>query len=191
MNREEEMAANIETGERQSADGAAGSDEKSDHQLHTILENIGRVAHQDDPRSEFTRPLDLEAFERKSIYDRKKRSSRGFTRYLFAYPSDGLRITGMLNRPKGKGPFPVVILNHGYYPLDVYQTGNGSKVAADYLANQFASVTPWFETRPVSHTSPNERLWTSWYQSISRTLKRATSCIAFSAQILRLDSGIR
>ena len=84
MNREEEMAANIETGERQSADGAAGSDEKSDHQLHTILENIGRVAHQDDPRSEFTRPLDLEAFERKSIYDRKKRSSRGFTRYLFA-----------------------------------------------------------------------------------------------------------
>jgi hypothetical protein len=84
MNREEEMAANIETGERQSADGATGSDEKSDHQLHTILENIGRVAHQDDPRSEFTRPPDLEAFERKSIYDRKKRSSRGFTRYLFA-----------------------------------------------------------------------------------------------------------
>ena len=38
---------------------------------------------------------------------------------------------GMLNRPKGDGPFPVVILNHGYYPLDVYQTGNGSKLAAD------------------------------------------------------------
>jgi hypothetical protein len=85
MNRGDEMAANIETGERQSAGGAAGSDEKSDQQqLHTILENLGRAAHQDDPRSEFTRPLDLEAFERKSIYDRKKRSSRGFTRYLFA-----------------------------------------------------------------------------------------------------------
>jgi len=84
MNREEEMAANIKTGERQSADGVAGSDEKSDHQLHTILENIGRVAHQDEPRSEFTPRLDLEAFERKSINDRKKRSSRVFTRYLFA-----------------------------------------------------------------------------------------------------------
>ena len=67
MNREEEMAANIETGERQSADGATGSDEKSDHQLHTILENIGRVANQGEPRSEFTPRLNLEAFERKSI----------------------------------------------------------------------------------------------------------------------------
>jgi hypothetical protein len=84
MNPGDEMGADIETGERQSASGAAGSDEKSDHQLHTILENIGRVAHQDEPHSGFTPHLDLEASERKSIYDRKKRSSRGFTRYLLA-----------------------------------------------------------------------------------------------------------
>src|SRR6266487_6907211 len=43
--------------------------------------------------------------------------TRNFTRYLIAYRSDGLRITGMMNRPTGAGPFPVVILNHGYYPL--------------------------------------------------------------------------
>jgi len=79
-----------------------------------------------------------------------------FTRYLFAYPSDGLRITGMLNRPKGKGPFPVVILNHGYYPLDVYQTGNGSKVAADYLANQgFLTLAPDFRSHAGSDDAPN------------------------------------
>jgi hypothetical protein len=78
------MAADIETGERQSASGAAGSDEKSDYQLHTILENLGRAAHQDEPHSGFTPHLDLEVSERKSIYDRKKRSSRGFTRYLLA-----------------------------------------------------------------------------------------------------------
>ncbi len=66
-----------------------------------------------------------------------------FTRYLIAYQSDGLRITGMMNRPRGDGPFPVVILNHGYYPLDVYQTGNGSKTAADYLANRgFLAIAP-------------------------------------------------
>ena len=90
MNRGDEMAANIETGERQAAGGAAGSDEKSDQQLHTILENLGRVAPQDDLHSGFTPRLGLEALERKSIYDRlvaienqmKKRGSGGFARYL-------------------------------------------------------------------------------------------------------------
>src|SRR5262249_44316594 len=68
---------------------AAGTDEKSDQQLHTILENLGRVAHQDELHSGFT---DLEALERKAIYDRlvaienqmKRRGSGGFTRYLVA-----------------------------------------------------------------------------------------------------------
>ena len=79
-----------------------------------------------------------------------------FTRYLFAYPSDGLRITGMLNRPKGDGPFPVVILNHGYYPLDVYQTGNGSKQVADYLAARgFLTLAPDFRSHAGSDDAPN------------------------------------
>ena len=79
-----------------------------------------------------------------------------FTRYLIAYPSDGLRITGMLNRPHGDGPFPVVILNHGYYPLDVYQTGNGTKLAADYLASRgFMTVSPDFRSHAGSDDAPN------------------------------------
>jgi hypothetical protein len=83
MNPAEEIAAKP---------GAAGSDEKSDQQLHTILENLGRVAPQDDLHSGLTPRLDLEALERKALDDRlgaienqtKKRSSRGFTRYLLA-----------------------------------------------------------------------------------------------------------
>jgi uncharacterized protein len=79
-----------------------------------------------------------------------------FTRYLIAYKSDGLRITGMMNLPKGEGPFPVVILNHGYYPLDVYQTGNGSKLAADYLANRgFLTLSPDFRSHAGSDDAPN------------------------------------
>ena len=79
-----------------------------------------------------------------------------FTRYLFAYPSDGLRITGMLNRPHGDGPFPVVILNHGYYPLDVYRTGDGTRTAADYLANRgFLTLSPDFRSHAGSDDAPN------------------------------------
>jgi hypothetical protein len=72
--------------------GAAGFDKKSDQQLHTIIENLGRVAHPDDLHSGFTSRLDLEALERKAIYDRlrvienqmKRRGSGGFVRYLVA-----------------------------------------------------------------------------------------------------------
>src|SRR5262249_49309005 len=72
--------------------GAAGFDKKSDQQLHTIIENLGRVAHPDDLHSGFTSRLDLEALERKAIYDRlrvienqmKRRGSGGFVRYLGA-----------------------------------------------------------------------------------------------------------
>jgi dipeptidyl aminopeptidase/acylaminoacyl peptidase len=79
-----------------------------------------------------------------------------FTRYLFAYQGDGLRLTGMLNRPKGDGPFPVVILVHGYYPLDVYQTGNGTKLAADYLANRgFMTLSPDLRSHAASDDAPN------------------------------------
>jgi dipeptidyl aminopeptidase/acylaminoacyl peptidase len=82
--------------------------------------------------------------------------TRNFTRYLIAYNSDGLRITGMMNLPNGAGPFPVVILNHGYYPLDVYQTGNGSKLAADYLANRgFLTLSPDFRSHAGSDDAVN------------------------------------
>lgn len=59
-----------------------------------------------------------------------------FTRYAIEYSSDGFTITGYMNVPSGSGPFPVVILNHGYYDPDRYQTGNGTLAAADFLARR-------------------------------------------------------
>lgn len=80
-----------------------------------------------------------------------------FTRSLFTYRGDGLRLTGMLNRPRGSGPFPVVILVHGYYPLDVYQTGNGTKLAADFLANRgFMTLSPDLRSHAESDDAPNQ-----------------------------------
>ena len=38
-----------------------------------------------------------------------------YTGYLIDYPSDGLTITGVMQIPKGDGPFPVIVMNHGFF----------------------------------------------------------------------------
>lgn len=59
-----------------------------------------------------------------------------FSSYLFSHPSDGLKITGVLNIPAGEGMFPVVVMNHGFYPRSDYSSGDGSQRAAEYLAQR-------------------------------------------------------
>jgi dienelactone hydrolase len=114
-----------------------------------------------DPWAEYA-PYTIEGLRARSYGEgqielvRVMEEAKNFTRYLIAYQSDGLRITGMMNRPRGDGPFPVVILNHGYYPLDVYQTGNGSKLAADYLANRgVLTISPDFRSHAGSDNAVN------------------------------------
>jgi len=114
-----------------------------------------------DPWAQY-QPFTIEALRARSYGEGAIETVRtleqlgNFTRYLIAYKSDGLRITGMMNLPKGAGPFPVIILNHGYYPLDVYQTGNGSKLAADYLANRgFLTLAPDFRSHAGSDDAVN------------------------------------
>ena len=71
---------------------AAGFGGEPDQQLRAILDNLGRIAPQDDLHSGFTSRLDEEASERKAIHDRlvaiesqtKRRGSRGFARFLLA-----------------------------------------------------------------------------------------------------------
>ncbi len=61
-------------------------------------------------------------------------TSEAYRQVLIEYPSDGLRITGVMNIPRGLGPFPVVILNHGYFKPAEYKTGDGTSRAADTFA---------------------------------------------------------
>jgi uncharacterized protein len=57
-----------------------------------------------------------------------------FTGYLINYPSDGLTITGVLQIPKkGNPPFPVIIMDHGYFNREDYSSGDGTDRAAEYL----------------------------------------------------------
>lgn len=57
-----------------------------------------------------------------------------YTRYAVTYRSSGLRISGVMNVPRGTGPFPVLVLNHGYIDPAVYVTGQGLRREQDYLA---------------------------------------------------------
>lgn len=59
-----------------------------------------------------------------------------FSSYLISYPSEGLTITGVLNIPAGEGPFPVIVMNHGFYPRSDYSSGDGSQRAAEYLTQR-------------------------------------------------------
>ncbi len=57
-----------------------------------------------------------------------------YTSYLIEYPSDGLTITGVMNIPKGDGPFPVIVMNHGFFARSVYRSGDGTDRSAAFLA---------------------------------------------------------
>ena len=66
----------------------------------------------------------------RSILDEKDK----FTTYLIDYPSDGLTITGVMQVPAGEGPFPVILMNHGFFSRSVYHSGDGTDRAAAFLA---------------------------------------------------------
>jgi dipeptidyl aminopeptidase/acylaminoacyl peptidase len=59
-----------------------------------------------------------------------------YTRYAVTYRSQGLSISGIMNVPSGRGPFPVLVLSHGYIdPVD-YETGQGLAREQDWLARR-------------------------------------------------------
>lgn len=57
-----------------------------------------------------------------------------YTRHEVTYRSGDLRISGQLLVPRGDGPHPAVVLNHGYIDPDVYVNGQGMAREQDYLA---------------------------------------------------------
>lgn len=70
-------------------------------------------------------------------------SQNGYTGYIFSYPSDGLKIYGRMNIPEGNGPFPVIILNHGYFNQSSFSPGDGTQTMADILVrNGYLTLAP-------------------------------------------------
>jgi dipeptidyl aminopeptidase/acylaminoacyl peptidase len=89
---------------------------------------------------EWIRPHTLEGL-REGYFDTRRlrsmvesASTDVYVRYDITYESDGLLISGTLQAPAdGKRPFPVIIMNHGYFNHQEYQSGDGTDRAAEYL----------------------------------------------------------
>jgi dipeptidyl aminopeptidase/acylaminoacyl peptidase len=60
--------------------------------------------------------------------------TKDYTAYLISYPSDGLVITGVMQVPvQGHLPYPVILMDHGYFNREEYNSGDGTDRAAEYL----------------------------------------------------------
>jgi dipeptidyl aminopeptidase/acylaminoacyl peptidase len=80
-----------------------------------------------------------------------------FTRTLVSYDSDGLTVYGFMNVPFGSGPFPVVLVNHGYVDPAIYRTLTYTTRYADALARAgFVAIHPNYRGYPPSDDGPNE-----------------------------------
>jgi dienelactone hydrolase len=71
------------------------------------------------------------------------RSGPQFVAYAATWPSMGSTMTGVIDLPSGRGPFGVVVVNHGYVPASQYYVGQDSSKYADALAAQgYLTVSP-------------------------------------------------
>lgn len=67
------------------------------------------------------------------------------TSYLFFFSTEGKKVSGLINIPKQKGIYPVIILLRGYVDKEIYTTGIGSKNVGEALARSgFITLAPDF-----------------------------------------------
>jgi uncharacterized protein len=96
-----------------------------------------------DPEAALPRvdsPFSLPALMREKFRGSRIRQVRvqaetdAYTRSEVTYRSGDVKVSGVLLRPRGPGPFPGIVLNHGYIEPSIYVTGQGLAREQDYLA---------------------------------------------------------
>ncbi|MFN8377803.1 MAG: alpha/beta fold hydrolase [Anaerolineae bacterium] len=121
----------------------------------------GAVAAQ-DPTPDPLRPFTLDALRARDyaggaiVVGDVLETTPSYTHRAFSYSSDGLTVTGVMNVPNGEGPFPVLVLLHGYYDRSTYWSGLGTWQEADFFARQgFLTLAPDFRTWGGSNAGDN------------------------------------
>jgi len=80
-----------------------------------------------------------------------------FSRLLFSYPSDGLKIYGFMDVPRQPGLYPAVIALHGHVNADVYQTLDYTTRYADAIAhNGYVVIHPNMRNYKPSDSGPSD-----------------------------------
>jgi uncharacterized protein len=65
---------------------------------------------------------------------RTELETSSYVRQQVTYRSGDLTVSGVLLRPRGRGPFPGIVLAHGYIEPSIYVTGQGLSREQDALA---------------------------------------------------------
>lgn len=117
-------------------------------------------ASSEDPQGE-DNPLSLrnmmeEQYDGRDLtLGRVLEKNSSYTRYFITYKSGQLNISGIMNVPDGEGPFPVLVLNHGYIDPAEYTNGRGLKREQDYLARKgYVVVHPDYRNHAQSDKDP-------------------------------------
>lgn len=85
--------------------------------------------------------------------------NESYTRYYITYKSGDVKISGIMNKPKGEGPFPLLVLNHGYIDPAIYTNGRGLKREQDYLARRgYVVIHPDYRNHADSDKVENAEL---------------------------------
>jgi dipeptidyl aminopeptidase/acylaminoacyl peptidase len=85
--------------------------------------------------------------------------NNAYTRYYITYMSGNLKISGIMNVPKGSGPYPVIITAHGFIEPKYYTTGRGLKREQDYLARSgYVVLHPDYRNHNGSDKDPGNNL---------------------------------
>lgn len=110
-------------------------------------------------------PLSIPAYIKKTYTGEDFRVGKviadnsAYTQHYITYKSEGLNISGIMNVPKGNGPFPVIITNHGYIDPSIYTNGRGLRREHDYLVRKgYVVVHPDYRNHAQSDKTENADL---------------------------------
>ncbi|HEU4512403.1 MAG TPA: alpha/beta fold hydrolase [Nocardioidaceae bacterium] len=121
----------------------------------------GAATPSPSPTSKPPHPVSLPALFDKRYDGRRLRlgdvvvRTDAYTQRDVTFRSDGLTISGQMLLPHGRGPFPVLVLAHGYIDPAIYVTGQGLRREQDWLARDgFAVLHVDYRNHAASDRDP-------------------------------------
>ena len=117
-----------------SACGSANSGQAAQNEVANPTPSMSQMVSYSDVS--LTALMDTEIIGSDLVIEKLLGSTSKYTRHAVTYKANGLTISGIMNIPVGTGPFPTLVLGHGYIDPRIYTSGRGLKREQDYLANQ-------------------------------------------------------